>query len=70
MQVNTPSTLGAKIVAPGSGRTITAATTTIQNVNLDVKISIDNLEGNEEDIEDWYDNSERVSAAYGRTNEV
>jgi hypothetical protein len=52
-------------------KTLCNITTTMQKMNIDVKINIEKLEGNEEEeIDDWFDNFERIGNANGWTKEI
>jgi len=44
--------------------------TNFSKMNINVNINIECLDGTEEDLEDWFDNFERIGNANGWTNEI
>ena len=44
--------------------------TNFSKMNINVNINIDCLDGSEEDLDDWFDNFERIGNSNGWTNEI
>jgi hypothetical protein len=42
----------------------------LQSININANINIDYLQGNKKDIEDWFDNWERLAYANGWDNKI
>ena len=41
-----------------------------QKMNLNIHLNIETLDGSEEEIEDWFENFERIGSSHGWTNEI
>jgi hypothetical protein len=44
--------------------------TNFQKLNLNIHLNIETLDGSEEEIEDWFENFERIGLSNGWTNEI
>jgi hypothetical protein len=44
--------------------------TNFQKLNLNIHLNIETLDGSEEEIEDWFENLERIGLSNGWTNEI
>ena len=44
--------------------------TNFSRMNINVNVTISDLDGTEEDLEDWFDNFDRIANSNGWTNEV
>ena len=44
--------------------------TNFSKMNINLNINIDCLDGSEEDLDDWFDNFERIGNSNGWTNEI
>ena len=49
---------------------ITDITSKFGKINLNVTINIESMDGNEEDLEDWFESFERISGSNGWTNDI
>ncbi len=44
--------------------------TNFKRMNINVNVTISDLDGTEEDLEDWFDNFDRIANSNGWTNEI
>ena len=70
MQDETLERLKDKIVPRKIEPDLSRLAEQVGRINLNVTLNIDNLEGNEEDLNDWFETYERISSSNAWTNDI